>query len=99
MRLAASQEQSASSALRESALPAQLVLKSIGYKSVPLDGVAFDEARGVIPNRQALLLDSFLAHPVDVLKESLAEDLRKSWALIRLFACKRAVELAAQERL
>ena len=38
---------------RESALPAQLALKSIGYRSVPLDGVAFDEGRGIIPNRYA----------------------------------------------
>jgi hypothetical protein len=31
-------------------LPAQLALKSIGYKSVPVDGVAFDERHGVVCN-------------------------------------------------
>ena len=30
--------------------PVQLVLKSIGYKSLPLEGVAFDARAGVIPN-------------------------------------------------
>ena len=32
-------------------LPAQLVLKSIGYKAKPLAGVAFDGGKGIIPNR------------------------------------------------
>ena len=32
-------------------LPAQLVLESIGYRSSPLPGVAFDARRGVVPNR------------------------------------------------
>jgi len=31
-------------------LPAQLVLTSIGYASVPVDGTAFDEKTGTIPN-------------------------------------------------
>jgi hypothetical protein len=30
--------------------PVQLVLKSIGYKSLPLEGVAFDPSAGIIPN-------------------------------------------------
>jgi hypothetical protein len=30
--------------------PVQLVLKSIGYKSLPLEGVAFDPGKGIIPN-------------------------------------------------
>ena len=30
---------------------AQLALKSIGYKSVPVEGVAFDHRRGVVRNR------------------------------------------------
>lgn len=30
--------------------PAQLVLKSIGYKSLPLEGVPFDGKSGVVPN-------------------------------------------------
>ncbi len=34
-------------------MPAQLVLKSIGYKAIPLAGVAFDASRGIIPNRHA----------------------------------------------
>ncbi|KAG2439802.1 hypothetical protein HYH02_010437 [Chlamydomonas schloesseri] len=31
-------------------IPCQLVLKSIGYKGLPMEGVAFDGRRGVIPN-------------------------------------------------
>ena len=31
-------------------IPAQLVLVSIGYRSKHLEGVAFDQARGVVPN-------------------------------------------------
>lgn len=30
--------------------PVQLVLKSIGYKSLPLEGVPFDSKQGVVPN-------------------------------------------------
>jgi hypothetical protein len=30
--------------------PVQMVLKSIGYKSLPLEGVAFDPGAGIIPN-------------------------------------------------
>ena len=33
------------------ALPADLVLQSIGYKSKPMPGVPFDAKAGVIPNR------------------------------------------------
>lgn len=36
--------------------PAQLVLKSIGYRSVPLEGVAFDTRAGVIPNTAGRVL-------------------------------------------
>lgn len=32
-------------------IPADLVLKSIGFKSVGIPGVAFDGRRGVIPNQ------------------------------------------------
>ncbi len=32
-------------------IPCGLVLRSVGYRGVPLPGVSFDEARGVIPNR------------------------------------------------
>ena len=39
-----------------STLPAQLALKSIGYRSVPMNGVAFDDGRGVIPNQYVLQL-------------------------------------------
>ncbi|SMB92273.1 FAD-dependent oxidoreductase [Deinococcus hopiensis] len=33
-------------------LPVQMVLRSIGYKGVPLPGVPFDERKGVIPNEE-----------------------------------------------
>ncbi|KAL2929101.1 NADPH:adrenodoxin oxidoreductase mitochondrial [Bienertia sinuspersici] len=35
-----------------------LVLKSIGYKSVPVDGLPFDPRRGVVPNLQGRVLQS-----------------------------------------
>lgn len=35
---------------RREEVPAQLVLSSIGYRGLPLPGVPFDEARGIIPN-------------------------------------------------
>ena len=39
-------------------LPAQLVLKSVGYTGVPLPGVPFDERRGVVPNDRGRVLDA-----------------------------------------
>jgi ferredoxin/flavodoxin---NADP+ reductase len=33
-------------------LPVQMVLRSVGYKGVQIEGVPFDERRGVIPNTQ-----------------------------------------------
>lgn len=35
-----------------------LVLKSIGYKSVPVDGLPFDKHRGVVPNTKGRVLSS-----------------------------------------
>lgn len=32
-------------------LPAQMVLQSIGYRSLPLEGIPFDHGNGTIPNR------------------------------------------------
>lgn len=37
-------------------IPAQMVLKSIGYRSLPLPGVPFDARRGVIPNTYVWVL-------------------------------------------
>jgi adrenodoxin-NADP+ reductase len=36
--------------------PVQLVLKSIGYKSLPLEGVPFDSKQGVVPNAAGKVL-------------------------------------------
>ncbi|WIA12056.1 hypothetical protein OEZ85_012135 [Tetradesmus obliquus] len=36
--------------------PVQLVLKSIGYKSLPLPGVPFDDRQGVVPNAAGRVL-------------------------------------------
>eukprot|EP00198_Chlamydomonas_reinhardtii_P004065 XP_001693401.1 NADP adrenodoxin-like ferredoxin reductase [Chlamydomonas reinhardtii] len=44
-----------------SVLPCQLVLKSIGYKSLPLEGVAFDSRRGVVPNLEGRVLKALAA--------------------------------------
>jgi len=38
-------------------LPAQLVLKSVGYTGVALAGLPFDERRGVVPNERGRVLD------------------------------------------
>lgn len=37
-------------------LPCGLVLKSIGYKSLPLEGLCFDNQRGVVPNLHGRVL-------------------------------------------
>jgi ferredoxin--NADP+ reductase len=39
-------------------LPVTAVIRAIGYRSLPLPGVPFDERRGVIPNRDGRVLDS-----------------------------------------
>ncbi len=38
-------------------LPVQLVLRAIGYRSIPLPGVPFDPVRGVVPNEQGRVVD------------------------------------------
>ena len=38
-------------------LPCGLVFRSVGYRGLPLAGVPFDEATGVIPNEQGRVLD------------------------------------------
>ncbi|HZB33315.1 MAG TPA: FAD-dependent oxidoreductase [Streptosporangiaceae bacterium] len=38
-------------------LPAGMVLRSVGYKSVPLPGVPFDERRYVVPNDAGRIID------------------------------------------
>ncbi|MFE7422019.1 FAD-dependent oxidoreductase [Rhodococcus sp. NPDC057529] len=38
-------------------LPTQLILRSVGYRSVPLDGLPFDSARGTIPNQLGRVVD------------------------------------------
>ncbi|HEY4465308.1 MAG TPA: FAD-dependent oxidoreductase [Streptosporangiaceae bacterium] len=37
-------------------IPAQMVLRSVGYQSVPLDGVPFDERAAVVPNAAGRVL-------------------------------------------
>ena len=38
-------------------LPVTAVIRAIGYRSVPLPGVPFDERNGILPNRDGRLLD------------------------------------------
>ncbi|MGW4478169.1 FAD-dependent oxidoreductase [Rhodococcus triatomae] len=45
-------------------LEAGLVLTSIGYRGVPIDGVPFDDARGVIPNDDGRVLAAPGADPL-----------------------------------
>ncbi|CAB4406299.1 unnamed protein product [Rhizophagus irregularis] len=35
-----------------------LVLKSVGYKSIPLEGLSFDENKGIVPNHKGKILDN-----------------------------------------
>jgi ferredoxin--NADP+ reductase len=37
-------------------VPAQLVLRSVGYRGVPLDGLPFDPASGTVPHREGRVL-------------------------------------------
>ena len=37
-------------------LPCQMVLRSIGYKSLPLEGVPFDTKKSILPNKQGRIL-------------------------------------------
>lgn len=43
---------------RQGAIPAGLVLRAVGYRGAPLEGFAFDERRGVIPNDRGRVLDA-----------------------------------------
>jgi ferredoxin--NADP+ reductase len=38
-------------------VPVQAVYRAVGYFGSPLDGIPFDEKRGVIPNREGMVLD------------------------------------------
>jgi ferredoxin--NADP+ reductase len=38
-------------------VPVQAVYRAVGYFGSPLDGIPFDERRGVIPNREGIVLD------------------------------------------
>ena len=49
-------------AVQETHIPSQLVFKSVGYKAIPLGGVAFEDNRGVIPNRHAPAVCCALKH-------------------------------------
>lgn len=44
-------------------LPAQLVLKSVGYTGVALHGLPFDERRGVVPNERGRVLEGGAPRP------------------------------------
>src|SRR5690606_6949927 len=37
--------------------PVQAVYRAVGYFGSPLDGIPFDEKRGVLPNREGQVLD------------------------------------------
>jgi ferredoxin--NADP+ reductase len=38
-------------------LPAQLLIRSVGYRSVPLDGLPFDPGAHVVPNHRGRVVD------------------------------------------
>ncbi|KAI8565501.1 hypothetical protein RHMOL_Rhmol03G0263800 [Rhododendron molle] len=61
-------------------LDCRLVLKSIGYKSVPVDGLPFDASKGIVPNIGGrVLVDSSGDHQQleGVYVASISEDLEK----------------------
>ena len=45
-------------------LPCELVLRSVGYTGVPLEGVPFDARRGTIPNESGRVLDGPEGEPL-----------------------------------
>ena len=45
-------------------IPADLVFRAIGYQGVPLPGIPFDAARGVIPNVKGRVIDPSAGEPV-----------------------------------
>lgn len=46
------------------AIPADLVLRSVGYRGTPLPDVPFDDRRGTIPNEQGRIIDQDSGDPV-----------------------------------
>ncbi len=38
-------------------IPAGLILRSVGYKGLPLDSVPYDSRSGIIPNREGRIVD------------------------------------------
>ncbi|MEU9987595.1 FAD-dependent oxidoreductase [Streptomyces sp. NPDC048045] len=44
-------------------VPAQLVLRSVGYRGVPLEGLPFDEASGTVPHQEGRVLRDGVASP------------------------------------
>ena len=45
-------------------LEAGLVFRSIGYRGVPIEGVPFDEWKGVVPNDEGRVIDPHEQHPI-----------------------------------
>ena len=45
-------------------IPADLVFRSVGYRGIPLQGVPFDDSRGVIPNEKGRVLDKTGGKPL-----------------------------------
>ncbi len=45
-------------------IPTGLVFRSVGYRSVPLPGLPFDERLGVVPNRAGRVLDPATGEPL-----------------------------------
>ena len=45
-------------------MPAELILRSVGYRGTPLEGVPFDERRGTIPNREGRVVDPVTNAPI-----------------------------------
>ncbi|MEU5531859.1 FAD-dependent oxidoreductase [Streptomyces sp. NPDC020362] len=48
---------------RHEDVPAQLVLRSVGYRGVQLEGLPFDAARGTVPHREGRVLRDGVASP------------------------------------
>jgi hypothetical protein len=72
--------------------PVQLVLKSIGYKSLPLPGLPFDNRQGVVPNAAGRVLTGALLHGWLLVKVSC-----QCWHLA-VVACQLAICDAAAGR-
>ena len=72
-------------------IPVQLLLVSIGYRSLPLPGVPFDSRRAVVPNSdgRVLIAGQGLPHPVQQQQQDIGSTgcVRADWCSLSCMSC------------